>query len=61
MMENKLIIDIKNITIDTRLVNVSAQVLAGEQIHILGANGAGKSTLLAAISGYLPVGGDILI
>ena len=61
MMENKLIIDIKNITIDTRLVNVSAQVLTGEQIHILGANGAGKSTLLAAISGYLPVGGDILI
>ncbi len=60
MMENKLIIDIKNITIDTRLVNVSAQVLTGEQIHILGANGAGKSTLLAAISG-LPVGGDILI
>ncbi len=42
MMENKLIIDIKNITIDTRLVNVSAQVLTGEQIHILGANGAGK-------------------
>ncbi|WP_245228247.1 ATP-binding cassette domain-containing protein, partial [Providencia rettgeri] len=61
MMENKLIIDIKNITTDTRLVNISAQVLAGEQIHILGANGAGKSTLLAAISGYLPVGGDILI
>ncbi|WP_285315477.1 ATP-binding cassette domain-containing protein [Providencia rettgeri] len=60
-MDNKLIIDIKNITIDTRLVNVSAQVLAGQQIHILGANGAGKSTLLSAISGYLPMDGDILI
>ncbi|MBZ3681339.1 ATP-binding cassette domain-containing protein [Providencia rettgeri] len=61
VMDNKLIIDIKNITIDTRLVNVSTQVLAGQQIHLLGANGAGKSTLLAAISGYLPVDGDILI
>ncbi len=61
VMDNKLIIDIKNITVDTRLINVSAQVRAGEQIHLLGANGAGKSTLLAAISGYLPVGGDILI
>lgn len=61
MMDNQSIIDIQNITLGKRLVNVSAQVMAGEQIHLLGANGAGKSTLLAAISGYLPVCGDILI
>ncbi|GAB1440970.1 vitamin B12 ABC transporter ATP-binding protein BtuD [Providencia sp.] len=61
MMNNQLIIDIKDICAGQRLINFSAQVFAGEQIHLLGANGAGKSTLLEALSGYLPVKGKIFV
>ncbi|MEQ4730780.1 MULTISPECIES: vitamin B12 ABC transporter ATP-binding protein BtuD [Providencia] len=61
MVRNQPIIDIKNICAGQRLINFSAQVFSGEQIHLLGANGAGKSTLLEALSGYLPVEGEIII
>ncbi|EMT6574673.1 ATP-binding cassette domain-containing protein [Providencia rettgeri] len=61
MISNQPIIDIKNICAGQRLINFSAQIFAGEQIHLLGANGAGKSTLLEALSGFLPVEGKILI
>nr|ELR5232377.1 vitamin B12 ABC transporter ATP-binding protein BtuD [Providencia rettgeri] len=58
-MNKLMIIDIKNITSENRLINFTESVFAGEQIHLLGANGAGKSTLLSALSGYLPVMGEI--
>lgn len=58
-MHTQMIIDIKNISAENRLINFTEQVYAGEQIHLLGANGAGKSTLLSALSGYLPVKGEI--
>lgn len=58
-MNTQIIIDIKNITSENRLINFTEYVFSGEQIHLLGANGAGKSTLLSALSGYLPVTGEI--
>lgn len=58
-MNNQIVIDIKNVSSENRLKHFTEQVFAGEQIHILGANGAGKSTLLSALSGYLPVTGEI--
>ncbi|MGG4607682.1 vitamin B12 ABC transporter ATP-binding protein BtuD [Providencia sp. Me31A] len=61
MMNSQPIIDIKNVCAGQRLINFSAQIFAGEQIHLLGANGAGKSTLLEALSGYLPVKGEVFL
>ncbi|WP_265495725.1 ATP-binding cassette domain-containing protein, partial [Providencia heimbachae] len=60
-MNIKKIIDIKNLFVDDRLINITEQVFAGEQIHLLGANGAGKSTLLAALSGFLNIKGLIQV
>lgn len=37
-----ILIEIINLFIDQRLKNISQQVYAGEQIHLIGANGSGK-------------------
>lgn len=42
------------------LHGVDLHVAAGETVALIGVNGAGKSTLLRAISGLLPIEGDIL-
>lgn len=42
------------------LHGVDLSVAAGETVALIGVNGAGKSTLLRAISGLLPIQGDIL-
>lgn len=56
-----IIIEIINLFIDQRLKNISQQVYAGEQIHLIGANGSGKSSLISALSGYLLYQGQIFI
>jgi branched-chain amino acid transport system ATP-binding protein len=40
---------------------IDLQVRAGEIVALIGANGAGKSTILKAISGVLPVKGEVLL
>ncbi|MEI9750156.1 ATP-binding cassette domain-containing protein [Moellerella wisconsensis] len=56
-----IIIEIINLFIDQRLKNISQQVYAGEQIHLIGANGSGKSSLISVLSGYLLYQGQIFI
>jgi len=41
--------------------NISLDVVLGNNLCIIGPNGCGKTTMLKAISGFLPVKGDILI
>lgn len=60
-MNTKAVLDINQLSVAERLVNISEQVFIGEQIHILGANGAGKSSLLAALSGFSDFSGQIQI
>ncbi|MTC60787.1 ATP-binding cassette domain-containing protein [Providencia rustigianii] len=60
-MNKKIILDITNLSVSGRLHQVTQQVSAGEQIHLLGANGAGKSTLLAALSGCESYTGNIYL
>ena len=43
------------------LAGLSLHVKAGEMVGVVGPNGAGKSTLLRAISGMVPVQGEILL
>ena len=70
-MENKKIIDIKNLSFvykrseeDTFLAidDFSLEIEKGDFVAILGQNGSGKSTLAKNINGlYLPSFGDILV
>ncbi len=60
-MNDSPIIQIKNLSINNRLNSISAQIMAGEQIHLVGANGSGKSSLISALSGYLAFDGQIEI
>ncbi|WP_145571510.1 vitamin B12 ABC transporter ATP-binding protein BtuD [Yersinia bercovieri] len=55
------LLQLSNLSVDTRLAPFSTQVTAGRQIHVIGPNGAGKSTLLAAVAGLLPAAGDIVL
>ncbi|CFQ38538.1 vitamin B12 ABC transporter ATP-binding protein BtuD [Yersinia aleksiciae] len=55
------LLQLSNLSVDTRLVPFSTQVTAGLQIHLIGPNGAGKSTLLAALAGLLSADGDIVL
>lgn len=45
--------NVKHISVGSRLLPLSFECKAGEIVHVVGPNGSGKSTLLAAISGTL--------
>ncbi|QAX81118.1 vitamin B12 ABC transporter ATP-binding protein BtuD [Yersinia hibernica] len=56
-----MLLQLSQVSVDSRLAPFSAQVAAGLQIHVIGPNGAGKSTLLAALAGLLPAHGAIIL
>lgn len=64
-LENKAVIEVKNITIQFGSLkansNVSFSVQEGELFGLIGPNGAGKTTMFNAMTGSVtPVQGDIL-
>ncbi|MDX7988169.1 vitamin B12 ABC transporter ATP-binding protein BtuD [Xenorhabdus sp. 12] len=60
-MADQPIVMLNEVTVGNRLNSLSASVMAGEQIHLVGLNGSGKSTLLSAIAGVLPYHGNIYL
>ncbi|MFV0547744.1 MAG: vitamin B12 ABC transporter ATP-binding protein BtuD [Limnobaculum xujianqingii] len=48
-----------NISLFSRLSDITVSADSGKLIHIIGPNGAGKSSLLASIAGLLPYQGTI--
>ncbi|AWH87221.1 vitamin B12 ABC transporter ATP-binding protein BtuD [Limnobaculum parvum] len=48
-----------NITLLSRLSDITVSAESGKLIHVIGPNGAGKSSLLASIAGLLPYQGTI--
>ncbi|MBK5142189.1 vitamin B12 ABC transporter ATP-binding protein BtuD [Budviciaceae bacterium BWR-B9] len=48
-----------NITLSSRLSDITVSADSGTLIHVIGPNGAGKSSLLAAIAGLLPYQGIV--
>lgn len=60
-MTKQQIIEMQQLFVDDRLLNINESVYSGEQIHLLGANGAGKSTLLSVMSGFQQSTGKLLI
>ncbi|MBI6547862.1 vitamin B12 ABC transporter ATP-binding protein BtuD [Xenorhabdus lircayensis] len=58
-MTSQPILELNNVTVSNRLNALSASVMAGEQIHLVGLNGSGKSTLLSAVAGILSYSGHI--
>ncbi|WP_299996234.1 vitamin B12 ABC transporter ATP-binding protein BtuD [uncultured Cedecea sp.] len=55
------VLQVRNVAVSGRLMPVSAEVNAGEIIHLVGPNGAGKSTLLARMAGMSEGSGDIFL
>ncbi|AYA40452.1 vitamin B12 ABC transporter ATP-binding protein BtuD [Xenorhabdus nematophila] len=60
-MADQPIAVLNNVAVDNRLYSLSATIMAGEEIHLVGLNGSGKSTLLSAIAGVLPYKGSIYL
>ncbi|MCE0496306.1 vitamin B12 ABC transporter ATP-binding protein BtuD [Vibrio salinus] len=54
-------IHIKNVTVEGRLDNVTFEIPANQQVHIIGPNGSGKSTLLASLAGVISYEGQIIL
>ncbi|TDB63287.1 vitamin B12 ABC transporter ATP-binding protein BtuD [Photorhabdus khanii] len=50
---------LRQVSVQNRLMLLTASVQQGEQIHLIGPNGSGKSTLLACMAGILPCSGEI--
>lgn len=57
----KSLMQLSDVSVRPRLLPFSADIEAGQQIHLIGANGAGKSTLLARVAGLLPGEGQVLL
>ncbi|MDE5745289.1 MAG: ABC transporter ATP-binding protein, partial [Paramuribaculum sp.] len=69
-MENRVAIELKNLSIGYRnrggeaeiLAGINAALLRGEFTCLIGSNGAGKSTLLRTIAGFLsPLDGEVIV
>ncbi len=62
---NNVIIETKNLNVYYGAIHalkgISFKVNKGEVVSLIGCNGAGKSTTLRALSGILPVQGEILL
>lgn len=56
-----MLMQLNGVTETGRLQAISAQVNAGEILHLVGPNGAGKSTLLARMAGLSTGPGEILL
>lgn len=57
-----MMLEALGLTIPHRLLDITAQLLAGRVTAIVGPNGAGKSTLLAALSGLIaPATGTVTL
>jgi len=56
-----MLMQLDGVTEHGRLQPLSAQVNAGEILHLVGPNGAGKSTLLSRMAGLSAGQGDILL
>ncbi|CAQ83966.1 MULTISPECIES: vitamin B12 ABC transporter ATP-binding protein BtuD [Photorhabdus] len=52
---------IRQVSVQNRLISLTASIQQGEQIHLIGPNGSGKSTLLACMAGILPYSGKICL
>lgn len=55
------LMQLQNVTEESRLRQFSAQVIRGEIIHLVGPNGAGKSTLLTRMAGLSAGKGTITL
>jgi len=55
-----MLLELTGVALTGRLFPFSAQVQAGQVIHLVGPNGAGKSSLLMAIAGLLVTRGELL-
>ena len=53
------LINIQQLQVGKRLMDINLNLAAGEMLGVIGANGAGKSTLLNCLAGVLPYKGDI--
>ncbi|MTD26109.1 vitamin B12 ABC transporter ATP-binding protein BtuD [Erwinia sorbitola] len=54
-----MLLRLTDVAVTGRLFPFSAQVTAGQIIHLVGPNGAGKSSLLMAIAGLLLTAGEV--
>lgn len=54
-----MLLDLTGVALEGRLYPFTAQVAAGQVVHLVGPNGAGKSSLLAAIAGLIACEGDV--
>lgn len=52
-------LSIRSLAVNTRLLPLSFDAVAGEVIHIVGPNGSGKSTLLSAVAGMIEFSGEV--
>jgi iron complex transport system ATP-binding protein len=52
---------LRQLSVDTRLKNISVDIQAGEVLGLIGPNGAGKSTLLNTLAGLESYDGELLV